>query len=200
MSLRSALLAALVATAPFCLGCGGAADVETRRESKSYTVTRQRAYDADVRVPAWRDARTEREAEAPRTHVRRAGYIWPARGRVLTRFGDVNADTGERSRGIDIAVSPGDPVVAVQDGTVCFASTDFYDFGQVVMIRHHDGLATWYAHNRELLVQSGKRVRQGDRIALAGRTGRAQRPTLHFRVLRLSSGRPRNPMLHLPRF
>jgi murein DD-endopeptidase MepM/ murein hydrolase activator NlpD len=135
----------------------------------------------------------------PPRRIRVPGYIWPARGAVLTRFGQNQPETGERSRGIDIRVRAGEPVLASRDGKVSFASEEFLGLGKLLMIDHGDGAATVYGHVGRLLVLAGDRVEQGQTIALAGTTGRTTAPTLHFRILQLPAGRPRDPLPLLPR-
>jgi lipoprotein NlpD len=138
---------------------------------------------------------------APRTRPKPSsrGYVWPARGRVLTYYGEETELSGEKSRGIDIQVSPGQQVVAAKEGKVCFASEGFFGHGKVVILEHRNGTATYYAHVDRILVENGALVEQGQPIAVAGRSGRATRPKLHFRIVRLPAGRPCNPLQFLPR-
>ena len=58
------------------------------------------------------------------------------------------------------------------------------DYGWTVEINHGNGLSTRYAHASKLLVQAGRVVVPGDRIALVGSTGRSTGAHLHFEVLR----------------
>jgi murein DD-endopeptidase MepM/ murein hydrolase activator NlpD len=55
-------------------------------------------------------------------------------------------------------------------------------YGKMIMIEHSSGITTLYAHNSRLLVKKGQWVRQGQRIASSGRTGRVTAPHLHFEV------------------
>ena len=55
-------------------------------------------------------------------------------------------------------------------------------FGNVVVIRHDNGLETVYGNNAQNLVKVGQKVKAGDLIGLTGRTGRATTPHLHFEV------------------
>lgn len=93
-------------------------------------------------------------------------------------------------RGLDFSGNPGDPVKVVADGVVIFAGRDA-GYGNVVDVDHGNGLMTRYAHNRQLLVRIGERVRAGQQIAAMGATGRATGTHLHFEVWR--DGRPVNP-------
>lgn len=104
-----------------------------------------------------------------------AGFRWPIEGRVI-------ADHG--MEGVDIAADAGEAVTAVRSGTVSFVSDRLQGYGKTVVLSHPDGYQSFYAYNGEILVQTGDAVRQGDAIARAGTTGRAERPTLHFRLFK----------------
>jgi murein DD-endopeptidase MepM/ murein hydrolase activator NlpD len=93
-------------------------------------------------------------------------------------------------RGLDFSGKLGDPITAVADGVVIFASRDA-GLGNLVEIDHGNGLMTRYGHNSKLLVSVGERVRAGDKISLMGSTGRSTGNHLHFEVWR--DGRPVNP-------
>jgi len=142
-------------------------------------------------TPATRTAAPDRVPLGFRAEAR---AIWPVRGRRATRFGQFK--DGIRSTGIDIAGNLGEPVVAAKSGVVAFCSEGLEGWGKVVMLDHRDGMATWYAYNHELLVRPGQFVRQGARIARLGRTGRTDRPMLHFKVFRNES--PIDPARFLP--
>jgi murein DD-endopeptidase MepM/ murein hydrolase activator NlpD len=83
--------------------------------------------------------------------------------------------------GADYALTTGTPIVAVADGTVVLAEDLFYP-GNAVFIDHGNGLVTMYFHLSELAVASGQEVTKGQKIGLAGATGRATGPHLFFGV------------------
>ena len=60
-----------------------------------------------------------------------------------------------------------------------FAGT-FAAYGNLIRIKHTNGLETYYSHNSKNLVKVGDRVKAGQVIALTGRTGRASTEHLHF--------------------
>ena len=84
--------------------------------------------------------------------------------------------------GVDLASPPGTPIQAVGDGTVTHAGWVFPGYGISVMIDHHNGYYTHYAHASEAKVSPGDRVSAGDVIALEGSTGNSTGPHLHFEV------------------
>lgn len=55
-------------------------------------------------------------------------------------------------------------------------------YGNVVVIRHYNGLETVYSHNSKNFVKPGDVVKAGDPVGLTGRTGRATTEHLHFEV------------------
>jgi murein DD-endopeptidase MepM/ murein hydrolase activator NlpD len=86
-------------------------------------------------------------------------------------------------RGIDMAAPVGTPVQAVAAGTIITARHD-RSYGEFVVIDHHNGYRTLYAHNSKLLVKAGDRVKVGQQIAKVGSTGQSTGPHLHFEIHR----------------
>lgn len=126
----------------------------------------------------------------------RGSFDWPLHGRVVARFGPSGA-SGERFNGIKIAVPSGTPVLAAADGVVAYAGSEVPTLGGLVILKHGDGWTTVYGHASQLLVQRGQSVKRGQKIALSGDSGLADRPELHFEMRR---GRaPVDPIAQLPR-
>jgi murein DD-endopeptidase MepM/ murein hydrolase activator NlpD len=73
-------------------------------------------------------------------------------------------------------------VLAAGAGRVTRAGPLRGGWGNVVVIDHGQGVRTWYAHLRAVNVQVGRRVALGATIGLAGASGRANGPHLHFEV------------------
>ncbi len=117
---------------------------------------------------------------------------WPVRGRVTSGFGK---GSGKANDGIDIAVPAGTPVKAAENGVVIYAGDGLKEFGNTVLVRHENGLVTVYGHASELKVQRGQKVRRGEDIALAGMSGSADTPRLHFEVRKDST--PVDPSTYL---
>lgn len=107
-----------------------------------------------------------------------------ARMRITSEFGHRSNPVGKGHafhRGIDLAAPAGTPVYAVAAGTVTRANSD-RNYGNVVVINHHNGYQTLYAHNSRLQVKAGERVKAGQQIAKVGSTGRATGAHLHFEM------------------
>lgn len=96
--------------------------------------------------------------------------------------------------GIDFAVGKGNPVYATAEGIVTFAGT-LVHYGEIVKIWHEGDFHTFYAHNSEVKVKTGDRVRRGELIAYSGSTGISTGPHLHYEVRK--RGVPQNPRLFL---
>ncbi|MGH7843880.1 MAG: M23 family metallopeptidase [Candidatus Binatia bacterium] len=120
-------------------------------------------------------------------------FIWPVRGATVSGYGPRN---GSFHDGIDISAPQGTPIRAVQEGEVIY-SDQLRGYGNLIIIRHGDGLASVYSHNRKNLVREGQKVAQGEVIGEVGTTGRVSGPHLHFEVRR--NNKARDPIHYLPR-
>ena len=89
---------------------------------------------------------------------------------------------GSPHRGTDIPLSVGDTIVAAFDGVVRFVGTPKQTggYGNLVVIRHSNGLETYYGHLSKALCEPNEAVKAGDVIGLGGSTGRSTGPHLHF--------------------
>ena len=86
---------------------------------------------------------------------------------------------GRRHQGIDLPYPKGTPVAAAFDGKVRIS--DYVGgYGNLVVVRHANGLETFYGHLSQRNVKSGDWVSAGDIIGLGGSTGRSTGPHLHF--------------------
>jgi murein DD-endopeptidase MepM/ murein hydrolase activator NlpD len=124
---------------------------------------------------------------------------WPLRsgGVVTSKFGyRVHPITGRRAMhtGIDIAAAKGSDIVSMADGVVIFSGRKG-GYGNIVEVRHANGLETRYAHNSRNLVKEGDVVTKGQVIAKLGSTGRSTGPHVHFEVRK--NGKAINPNQYL---
>ena len=110
----------------------------------------------------------------------------PVAGTVSSPFGMRRhpiTDQVQMHEGTDIAAPAGSPIRAFRDGVVEYAGRA-EGYGNIVVLRHADGMKTLYGHNQENLVQAGDRVRAGQTIGRVGSTGRSTGPHLHFEIVR----------------
>jgi murein DD-endopeptidase MepM/ murein hydrolase activator NlpD len=99
-------------------------------------------------------------------------------------------------QGTDFAAPYGTPVRSIADGTVSFAGREG-DYGNMVEIRHTNGVTTRYGHLSAFApgIRSGVVVQQGQFIGNVGASGLATGPHLHFEVR--VHGRAVNPRTKL---
>ena len=105
-------------------------------------------------------------------------YHCPFQGSIHYR-GKFGIRRGRRHQGVDLPLKTGDPIYAAFTGKVRM-SKYLGAFGNLVVIRHDNGLETFYAHLSKRSVEVGDWVNAGDVIGLGGSTGRSTGPHLHF--------------------
>ena len=83
-------------------------------------------------------------------------------------------------QGVALPLQTGDPVYATFCGRVRISQYNKGGYGNLVIIRHDNGLETYYGHLSERMVEPGQWVEAGQIIGLGGSTGRSTGPHLHF--------------------
>ena len=110
------------------------------------------------------------------------------------RIGRINSEFGWRRwqfhYGLDIGLNKGDTVRSAFDGVIRISKWG-WGYGNVIVIRHTNGLETLYGHLSASKVVPNQFVKAGDVIGLGGSTGRSTGPHLHFEIRYL--GVPINP-------
>ncbi|MFT7086286.1 MAG: hypothetical protein ACJAV5_002011 [Vicingaceae bacterium] len=106
-------------------------------------------------------------------------YAFPVERVTTSGFGRRHSS---QHKGIDIPLETGDAVVSAFDGKVRYAKYNSGGFGYLVIVRHVNGLETYYAHLSKLKVKPNQVVKAGELIGLGGSTGRSYSPHLHFEV------------------
>jgi murein DD-endopeptidase MepM/ murein hydrolase activator NlpD len=103
-------------------------------------------------------------------------FHYPAAGIMTSPFGP---RWGRMHYGLDIDLEVGDNVFAAFEGMVRI-SQYHSSYGNVVVVRHNNGLETLYAHLSQRKVIPGDHVEAGDVIGFGGNTGRSYGAHLHF--------------------
>ncbi|MCT2529537.1 peptidoglycan DD-metalloendopeptidase family protein [SAR92 clade bacterium H921] len=120
---------------------------------------------------------------------RKGKLKWPLKGKVAHSFGSTRS--GElRWEGWLISAKAGAAVNAVHNGRVVF-SNYLRGFGLLIILDHGDGYMTLYAHNQELLKDTGDWVQSSQTLARAGDTGGLSKPALYFEIRK--QGKPSDP-------
>lgn len=108
-----------------------------------------------------------------------ADYHPPVLGRVSSRYGPRGRGM---HKGIDIGLPTGEPIYATFEGKVRYARYNSGGYGYLVILRHPNGLETYYGHLCKLNVDVDDYVVAGQVIGYGGNTGRSRGPHLHFEV------------------
>lgn len=124
----------------------------------------------------------EEETAPARTGI--SEFRWPVKGRVVSKFGE--RSSSGKNEGIDISVPEGTAVRAAENGVVIYVGDEISAYGKLILVRHDDDWVSAYAHNRDFEVAKGDKVRRGQIIARSGKTGKADRPKLHFELRKAS--------------
>ncbi len=127
------------------------------------------------------------------------GWMWPvptSSSYISSVYGwRIHPVYGSRKfhSGIDIAAPKNSSIVATLSGTVAYTkNSGSSGYGLHLLINHHNGYYTLYAHCNSLAVSTGQSVSQGQIIAYVGSTGTSTGNHLHFEV-RDGSGNKLNP-------
>lgn len=114
-----------------------------------------------------------------------SGFVWPVTGRISGVYGSqriLNGEPRQPHYGVDIAAPVGTPVRAPADGVVTLAEPNLYYTGATLIIDHGYRLSSTLMHLERIEVRVGQRVRQGDRVATVGKSGRVTGPHLDWRM------------------
>ncbi|CAM4232187.1 MULTISPECIES: murein hydrolase activator NlpD [Lelliottia] len=120
-----------------------------------------------------------------------SSWRWPADGKVIENFS--SSEGG--NKGIDIAGSKGQAIIATADGRVVYAGNALRGYGNLIIIKHNDDYLSAYAHNDTMLVREQQEIKAGQKIATMGSTGTSS-TRLHFEIR--YKGKSVNPLQYLP--
>lgn len=139
------------------------------------------------------------QGSAARDTIDLSGYHHPANYRITSNYGYRHR---RMHRGVDLGYPEGTPVSAAWDGIVRISkgTANTGGYGNLVVIRHDNGLETYYAHLSRRLVNPGQMVKAGDIIGLGGNTGRSYGSHLHFEVRYLGNDINPNRLIDFDNF
>lgn len=107
-------------------------------------------------------------------------WRWPLKNVAISSgYGD----RGHKfHQGVDLRASVGTPVLAASKGEVVYVGSKIRGYGKMVVLKHRGNFYSVYAHHSKNKVKLGQRVQMGQVIALAGKSGHASGPHLHFEI------------------
>ena len=113
-------------------------------------------------------------------------FIYPIDKYIITGvYGSQRILNGKPRRphyGIDFHAPEGTPVKAMMDGEITLAENDMYFTGGTIIFDHGHGISTLYMHMKDIHVQVGQKIKQGQIIGTLGQSGRATGPHLDVRL------------------
>ncbi len=116
-------------------------------------------------------------------------------GQLTARSSRTSLPLRGGNKGIDIAGSKGQAIIATADGRVVYAGNALRGYGNLIIIKHNDDYLSAYAHNDTMLVREQQEVKAGQKIATMGSTGTSS-TRLHFEIR--YKGKSVNPLQYLP--
>ena len=107
-------------------------------------------------------------------------FVMPIVNRINSRFGYRKSGF---HKGLDIHLTKGAKVKVAFNGKVRYARFNSGGYGNLVIVRHFNGLETYYAHLSQINVSENQNLQSGEIIGLGGNTGAEWTGThLHFEV------------------
>ncbi len=110
-------------------------------------------------------------------------FLWPvpASKKVTSLYGP---RWGRNHNGVDIAAPRGTHILSIDDGVVIYSGRGLRGFGNLIVLKHREGIYSIYAHNSKNYVNKGEQVSRGEVIGKVGSSGKATGPHLHFEIRR----------------
>lgn len=138
--------------------------------------------------PEWKNSKVHFKHALPDSfRIDLRGFVMPTTNtKVTDKFG-YRPRRKRVHNGLDIKVNRGDTIYAAFDGKVRITAYQRSGYGHYVVVRHHNGIETLYAHLSKKLVGPNDNVKAGEPIGIGGNTGRSSGPHLHFETLLLGT-------------
>lgn len=165
-------------------------------EKERLDALQQQRRELEEVIAALERAIRELNAPANTPFARSKGkMVRPADGKVVKAFGARRA-ANLNWLGWLVSTRAGAPVRTIHHGRVVF-SDYLRGQGLLIIIDHGDGYLSLYAHNQNLLRETGDWVQAGDTIANAGNSGGLEESALYFEIRH--NGKPLDPSVWLAR-
>lgn len=116
-------------------------------------------------------------------------WTWPTKGKVIQRF-----SLSQGQQGVNIQAPQGQAVRAASVGEVVYVGNGLKGYGNLVILKHNELFLSAYAHNQEIFVREGDRVKSQQKIGSVGLNKQGV-AALQFQIRR--NGKPVNPLAYL---
>lgn len=126
--------------------------------------------------------------------ISKTGFMWPLEGKVVKKFGSQVGN--EYSDGINIAASAGTEVKASSSGRVVYTGDSLKSYGNLVIVKHDNGLLSAYAHLDKINVSKDQKISRGQILGTVGSSGKVNSPQLYFAIRKGKDAR--DPNIYLP--
>lgn len=164
------------------------------KKSVSRKAVKKPTQTSSTTTRAEKKSSSSKKVAASNSSSQKLYWRWPAKGKVITNFSSAKAG----NKGIDLAGKKGDSVTAAASGTIVYAGSGLRGYGKLIIIKHNETYLSAYAHNDQIRVREGQKVKRGQHIADIGSSGsRANVTKLHFEIRR--NGQSVNPIKYLPK-
>ena len=120
-------------------------------------------------------------------------FGWPLKGSIAGSFGKQR--NGEYNDGIYISASTGANVKASLSGRVVYTGDSLKSYGNLIIIKHSNGLLSAYGHLSKIKVSKDSQVKKGQVIGTVGKTGKVSSPQLYFAIRKGKTAK--NPLSYL---
>lgn len=104
----------------------------------------------------------------------------------------INQDYYVFHKGLDLGGNTGTPINPIMPGVVAYAGWDRTGYGNLVILKHKNGIDSYYAHLSKIEVKTGQVVETNTEIGKMGATGRASGVHLHLEIHQ--NGNSMNPL------
>lgn len=104
-------------------------------------------------------------------------YAWPVSSQTVAADGFSSVHPAA-----DLAVEPGEPVLAADEGVVVFSGWSNFGYGNAVMLDHGNGQFSLYAGLAEATALCGASLAEGEALGTAGVSGHPAGPFVHFEI------------------
>lgn len=146
---------------------------------KEEKVVKEEKPENNIKVSLPKEIKPKNQDETNLASINATKLGWPVRGSVVANFQN---DENIRHLGIDISAPCNERVSAAESGKVIYAGDSIKAFGNLVVIRHDNGLTTVYGYLDRITVSEGSRVSKGDEIGRTGRLKNSDNCGIYFEV------------------